>query len=159
MQVTQPSAWPGKQSHTLKSEVIVMFLHLAIHVHTARVLLFTVKLGAIGGTSILTGAMVAFLTSLVSRKPSNVTKVICLAFLHISEFTVGTGLFTIFQLVVFALADVAIVNYNFAPRTVDTSPHPEPCSPSVESNLLCSVISHVCQHCFWFYRGKSLELH
>ena len=100
------------------SEVIVMFLHLAIHVHTARVLLFTVKLGAVGGTSILTGAMVASLTSLVSRKPSNVTKVICLAFLHISEFTVGTGLFTIFQPVVSALADVAIVNYNFAPRTV-----------------------------------------
>ena len=73
MQVTQPSAWPGKQSHTLKSEVIVMFLHLAIHVHTARVLLFTVKLGAVGGTSILTGAMVASLTSLVSRKPSNVS--------------------------------------------------------------------------------------
>ena len=91
------------------SAVIVMFLHLAIHVHTARVLLFTVKLGAVGGTSILTGAMVAFLTSLVSRKPSNVTKVICLAFLHISEFTVGTGLFTIFQPVVSALADVAIV--------------------------------------------------
>ena len=100
------------------SEAIVMFLHLAIHVHTARVLLFTVKLGAIGGTSILTGAMVASLTSLVSRIPSNVTKVICIAFLHISEFTVGTGLFTIFQLVVSALAYVAIVNYNFASRTV-----------------------------------------
>ena len=108
------SVWSG-------SEVIVMFLHLAIHVHTARVLLFTVQLGAVSGTSILTDAMVASLTSLVSRKPSNVTKVICLAFLHISEFTVGTGLFTIFQLVVSALADVAIVNYNFAPCTVHLS--------------------------------------
>ena len=43
-------------------EEIVMFLHLAIHVHTAWVLLLTVKLGAVGGTSILTGAVVATLT-------------------------------------------------------------------------------------------------
>ena len=43
-------------------EEIVMFLHLSIHVHTAWVLLLTVKLGAVGGTSILTGAMVATLT-------------------------------------------------------------------------------------------------
>ena len=43
-------------------EEIVMFLHLAIHVHTAWVLLLTVKLGAVGWTSILTDAMVATLT-------------------------------------------------------------------------------------------------
>ena len=43
-------------------EEIVMFLHLSIHVHTARVLLLTVKLGAVSGTSILTGAVVATLT-------------------------------------------------------------------------------------------------
>ena len=43
-------------------EEIIVFLHVAIHVHTAWVLLLTVKLGAVGGTSILTGAMVATLT-------------------------------------------------------------------------------------------------
>ena len=43
-------------------EIISMFVHLSIHVHTAWVLLLTVKLGAVGGTTVLTGAMVATLT-------------------------------------------------------------------------------------------------